>query len=101
MTLKIDTLEIINDDVTSEKYGHYPEKRPIDVLLDNGIILLDKPSGPTSHEVVAWTKRILEIPKQVTVELLIQVLRVSCPLGLVMPQRHYQYFYWDQRNTML
>ena len=63
MTLKIDTLEIINDDVTSEKYGHYPEKRPMDVLLDNGIILLDKPSGPTSHEVVAWTKRILEIPK--------------------------------------
>ena len=46
MTLKLDTLEIINDDVTSEKYGHYPEKRPMNVLLDNGIILLDKPSGP-------------------------------------------------------
>ena len=26
MTLKLDTLEIINNDVTSEKFGHYPEK---------------------------------------------------------------------------
>jgi len=32
-------------------------------LLNYGLILLDKPAGPTSHEVVAWTKRILEIPK--------------------------------------
>jgi H/ACA ribonucleoprotein complex subunit 4 len=35
----------------------------LDVLLDHGIILLDKPSGPTSHELVAWTKRILGITK--------------------------------------
>jgi H/ACA ribonucleoprotein complex subunit 4 len=63
MTLKLDTLDIINDDVTNNKYGHYPDNRPLEVLLDNGIILLDKPSGPTSHEVVAWTKRILGISK--------------------------------------
>ena len=63
MTLILDTLEIVNDDVTSTKYGYYPDKRPLDVLLDNGIILLDKPSGPTSHEIVAWTKRILGITK--------------------------------------
>jgi H/ACA ribonucleoprotein complex subunit 4 len=63
MTLRLDALDIINDDVTSTKYGHYPDSRPLDVLLDNGIILLDKPSGPTSHELVAWTKRILGITK--------------------------------------
>jgi tRNA pseudouridine55 synthase len=63
MTLKLDTLEIINDDVTNNKYGHFPNNRPLDALLDNGIILLDKPSGPTSHELVAWTKRILGITK--------------------------------------
>ena len=63
MTLRLDALEIINDDVTSTKYGHHPDSRPLDVLLDNGIILLDKPSGPTSHELVAWTKRILGITK--------------------------------------
>jgi H/ACA ribonucleoprotein complex subunit 4 len=63
MVLKLETLEIINDDVTNNKYGHYPNNRPLNVLLDNGIILLDKPSGPTSHELVAWTKRILGITK--------------------------------------
>jgi len=63
MTLRLDSLEIVNDDVTSTKYGYYPDNRPLDVLLDNGIILLDKPSGPTSHEIVAWTKRILGITR--------------------------------------
>ncbi len=63
MTLKLDTLEIINDDVTNNKYGYYHDKRPLDILLDYGILLLDKPSGPTSHELVAWTKRILGITK--------------------------------------
>jgi H/ACA ribonucleoprotein complex subunit 4 len=63
MTLRLDALEIINDDVTSTKYGYRPDSRPLNVLLDNGIILLDKPSGPTSHELVAWTKRILGITK--------------------------------------
>ncbi|HEX5573830.1 MAG TPA: RNA-guided pseudouridylation complex pseudouridine synthase subunit Cbf5, partial [Nitrososphaeraceae archaeon] len=63
MTLRLDALEIINDDVTSTRYGYHPDSRPLDVLLDNGIILLDKPSGPTSHELVAWTKRILGITK--------------------------------------
>ena len=63
MTLRLDALEIINDDVTSTKYGHRPNSRPLDVLFDNGIILLDKPAGPTSHELVAWTKRILGITK--------------------------------------
>lgn len=63
MTLRLDALEIVNDDVTSTKYGYRPDSRPLNVLLDNGIILLDKPSGPTSHELVAWTKRILGITK--------------------------------------
>lgn len=53
----------VDDDVTDEKYGHYPEKRPIESLFSYGMILVDKPAGPTSHEVVAWVKRILEIEK--------------------------------------
>jgi H/ACA ribonucleoprotein complex subunit 4 len=53
----------IDDDITSDKYGHYPDKRPIPALLDYGLILIDKPDGPTSHEVVAWVKRILSIEK--------------------------------------
>lgn len=53
----------VDDDVTDDKYGHYPDKRPVESLLLYGLILLDKPAGPTSHEVVAWVKRILEIEK--------------------------------------
>ncbi len=43
------------------EYGCEPEKRPLDVYIDNGVLNLDKPAGPTSHEVVAWVKRILDI----------------------------------------
>ena len=52
----------IDDDTTDENYGTYFDKRSVEQLLKFGLILLDKPPGPTSHEVVAWTKRILEIP---------------------------------------
>lgn len=37
--------------------------RPIDVLKKYGVINLDKPSNPSSHEVVAWVKRILKVEK--------------------------------------
>ncbi len=53
----------IDDDLTDARYGYDPFHRPINVLLDYGLIPLDKPPGPTSHEVVAWIKRILGIEK--------------------------------------
>jgi tRNA U55 pseudouridine synthase TruB len=31
--------------------------------VEYGVINLDKPPGPTSHEVVAWVKKLLNIPK--------------------------------------
>ena len=53
----------IDQDITDDKHGTYYDKRNIEQLLEYGIILLDKPPGPTSHETVAWTKRILKLPK--------------------------------------
>jgi tRNA pseudouridine55 synthase len=53
----------VDDDVTNDNYGHYPDRRPIESLLQYGLVLVDKPAGPTSHEVVAWVKRIVEIEK--------------------------------------
>jgi len=50
-----------NEDSTSQKYGHEPEKRPPSEYIRYGVVNLDKPAGPTSHEVAAWTKRILKI----------------------------------------
>lgn len=45
----------------SPDYGCAPEKRPIKDHIKYGVINLDKPSGPSSHEVVAWVKRILTL----------------------------------------
>jgi len=40
-----------------------PEKRSLVMHMTLGAINLDKTSGPTSHEVAAWVKRILEVEK--------------------------------------
>ncbi|KAI4371082.1 hypothetical protein MLD38_019354 [Melastoma candidum] len=60
-----------NYDRLNVRTGHYtplpsgfsPLKRPIEVYLRYGILNLDKPSNPSSHEVVAWIKRILRVEK--------------------------------------
>lgn len=48
---------------TDLRYGNFPDKRPLDLHLMLGAVSLDKPPGPTSHEVVAWVKRVLDIEK--------------------------------------
>ena len=64
MTLKqLENLIEIDQDVTDESYGTYYDKRTVEQLLNYGLIILDKPPGPTSHETVAWTKRLLKLPK--------------------------------------
>ena len=49
------------EEETDPSYGCPPEKRPVDQHLRFGLIDLDKPSGPSSHEVVAWVKRLLRL----------------------------------------
>ncbi len=48
---------------TSPNYGKRPEERSLDELLKLGVINLDKPPGPTSHEVTSWVKRMLDVGK--------------------------------------
>lgn len=48
---------------TNVHYGKTPSQRSVRELLNNGFINLDKPAGPTSHQVVAWVKEVLEIDK--------------------------------------
>ena len=43
--------------------GWSPLKRPLSTYLSYGCINLDKPANPSSHEVVAWIKRILRVEK--------------------------------------
>lgn len=48
---------------TTGKYGTKPEERPVKQLLQYGIINLDKPAGPTSHQVSAYVQQALNIKK--------------------------------------
>ncbi|GKT84899.1 LOW QUALITY PROTEIN: centromere/microtubule-binding protein cbf5 [Colletotrichum tofieldiae] len=43
--------------------GCSPLKRDIKSYISSGVINLDKPSNPSSHEVVAWVKRMLRVEK--------------------------------------
>ena len=49
--------------VTDPRYGSIPEARSMPEHLERGVAAIDKPAGPTSHEVVAWVTDILKIAK--------------------------------------
>ena len=54
--------------VRSYKYtpinaGNSPTQRPLEEHLKYGVINLDKPANPSSHEIVAWIKKILKVEK--------------------------------------
>ena len=53
----------IDGEITDPKYGSIPWERPIGEYIKKGLIILDKPPGPTSHEVVAWIKKMIGIEK--------------------------------------
>ncbi|MBI5880787.1 RNA-guided pseudouridylation complex pseudouridine synthase subunit Cbf5 [archaeon] len=48
---------------TSDKYGGSPDKRPISEYLNLGIININKPKGPTSHQVSAYVQKIMAVDK--------------------------------------
>ncbi len=43
--------------------GCPPGERPIHEHIKYGMLVLDKPPGPTSHEVVAWVKKLLVLDR--------------------------------------
>jgi H/ACA ribonucleoprotein complex subunit 4 len=48
---------------TNPGYGVKPEERSTKELLDYGIVNIDKPSGPSSHQVTAYVKQVLHLEK--------------------------------------
>ena len=58
-----DKLNVRTGHYTPLPYGCSPLSRPIDQHLLYGIMNLDKPVNPSSHEVVSWIKRILRCEK--------------------------------------
>jgi H/ACA ribonucleoprotein complex subunit 4 len=49
------------EDRTNPRHGLKPDERGAEDFVRYGVINLDKPAGPTSHEVAAWVKRILKL----------------------------------------
>jgi H/ACA ribonucleoprotein complex subunit 4 len=57
------SLVVKAEEETNMRFGYRPEERPIKEHMQFGIINLDKPAGPSSHEVTAWLKRILSLER--------------------------------------
>lgn len=54
---------VLDEEPTDPGHGWAPDSRPVQVMLEYGLLPLDKPRGPTSHEVVAWVKKLLGVDK--------------------------------------
>lgn len=54
---------LIRDEEPLSDYGKRPEERSVEECLELGVVNLDKPAGPSSHEVVAWIRKITGIQK--------------------------------------
>ncbi|MBI4896036.1 MAG: RNA-guided pseudouridylation complex pseudouridine synthase subunit Cbf5 [Candidatus Aenigmarchaeota archaeon] len=61
--MKTNAWTVKSDDVSPAGLGTYPGARSIPDLLENGFVILDKWSGPTSHDVTATVKQLLGIAK--------------------------------------
>ncbi|XP_040178726.1 H/ACA ribonucleoprotein complex subunit DKC1 isoform X1 [Rana temporaria] len=58
-----DKLNVRTTHYTPIPSGSNPLKRDIAEYIKTGFINLDKPANPSSHEVVAWIRRILRVEK--------------------------------------
>ena len=52
-----------NEAETNPDYGTIPKKRYVEELIRSGVIVIDKPQGPTSHQVADYVKKILNLKK--------------------------------------
>lgn len=56
-------MHVVSNLPSDPRFGKDPETRTIEERLRLGVIILDKPRGPTSHQVVAWLRDILDVKR--------------------------------------
>ena len=56
-------MNVLSTHYTPIPAGSTPLKRALKEYLKYGVIILDKPSNPSSHEVVSWVKKILNVER--------------------------------------
>lgn len=54
---------IKSEEETDPNYGKNPKERTIEELIQSSVIIIDKHSGPTSHQVTAWVRDIFGLKK--------------------------------------
>ena len=59
----VSKMNVRTNHFTPVSNGFNPVNRPIEEHLKYGVMNLDKPSNPSSHEVVAWIKKIMKVDK--------------------------------------
>jgi len=59
----LDKMEVKSNEYSPSGHGTMPKNRPIEEYLKYGVLTIDKPSNPSSHEVVTWVKDILNCEK--------------------------------------
>ena len=72
-------LVLDNSAKTDLKFGCNPKDRTLESLLDAGVILVDKPRGPSSHQLTAWAREMLGIQRLGHGVLWILLLRAYLP----------------------
>jgi H/ACA ribonucleoprotein complex subunit 4 len=63
LLVKPDRFIVIEEVEPDERYGCHPSMRKIEDHIRKGFVCIDKPMGPTSHEVVVWVRKILGVEK--------------------------------------
>ena len=48
---------------TNSAIGGHPDSRTVEQRLESGFILLDKPAGPTSHQVASWVRDLFGLER--------------------------------------
>ena len=51
------------DASTNPDFGSDPRERSLEQLLAAGIVLVEKPRGPSSHHLAAWARELLGISR--------------------------------------
>src|SRR5437867_9944514 len=54
---------VVLHEVPDSKHGKAPEDRSITERIRLGVAIVDKPAGPTSHQVSAWVRDMFGVPK--------------------------------------
>jgi len=54
---------IKTEEEADKRYGKKPEERTIEEQIKSSVLIVDKHSGPTSHQINAWIKDIFKVKK--------------------------------------